>query len=59
MLNGCKRFGFFLWLSFWLPIIFGSARMALEEQEESEMGSATVLSLMNTVDDYVKQQNVF
>jgi elongation factor Tu len=38
-----------------LPIIFGSARMALEESEETDIGTGTVTQLMNTVDEYIKQ----
>ena len=33
--------------------------MALEESEESEMGTGTVAQLMNTVDEYIKQQSVY
>ncbi len=33
--------------------------MALEESEETEMGTGTVSQLMNTVDEYIKQRNVF
>lgn len=38
-----------------LPVIKGSARTALEEQEESELGTGSVLELMKTVDSYIKQ----
>lgn len=38
-----------------LPVIKGSARQALEEVEPSELGTKSVLTLMNTVDTYVKQ----
>jgi len=38
-----------------LPVIKGSARTALEETEESELGTISVVSLMNTVDTYIKQ----
>jgi len=38
-----------------LPVIKGSARTALEETEESELGTSSVVSLMNTVDTYIKQ----
>lgn len=38
-----------------LPVIKGSARTALEETEHTELGTCSVLELMNTVDSYVKQ----
>lgn len=38
-----------------LPVIKGSARMALEEQESSELGTESVKLLMNTVDTYIQQ----
>lgn len=37
-----------------LPMIFGSARKALEETEESEIGHESVVALMNMVDEYVQ-----
>ena len=33
--------------------------MALEESEETDIGTGTVTQLMNTVDEYIKQQNVY
>lgn len=41
--------------SYDLPMVFGSARVALEEDGESKLGSLSVLDLMNIVDDYIKQ----
>lgn len=38
-----------------LPVLKGSARTALEETEPTELGTQSVLELMNTVDTYVKQ----
>lgn len=38
-----------------LPVIKGSARRALEEDEASELGTTSVRLLMDTVDSYVKQ----
>ena len=38
-----------------LPVLKGSARTALEEEEKSDLGTYSVLELMNTVDTYVKQ----
>jgi len=38
-----------------LPVIKGSARMALEENEKTELGTSSVLFLMSIVDDYIKQ----
>lgn len=38
-----------------LPVLKGSARMALEETEPSELGTASVKQLMDTVDVYIKQ----
>lgn len=38
-----------------VPFIFGSARTALEEVNESELGSGSVYKLMNIVDEYVQQ----
>lgn len=38
-----------------LPMIFGSARKALEEDTPSEIGTARVEQLMAIVDDYIKQ----
>jgi len=37
-----------------LPMIFGSARRALEETEESVIGHDSVIELMDKVDDYVQ-----
>jgi len=37
-----------------LPMIFGSARRALEENEESDIGYKSIMTLMDTVDTYVK-----
>lgn len=38
-----------------LPVIKGSARTALEEDSESELGTGSVQELMRTVDQYIKQ----
>lgn len=38
-----------------VPVLAGSARMALEEIEPSEMGTNSVKNLMNVVDTYVQQ----
>lgn len=38
-----------------LPVIKGSARTALEENSESELGTGSVKELMKTVDQYIKQ----
>jgi elongation factor Tu len=38
-----------------LPVIKGSARTALEEDVPSELGTNSVLELMNTVDQFIKQ----
>lgn len=38
-----------------LPVIKGSARRALEEEEATELGTESVKLLMATVDSYVKQ----
>jgi len=38
-----------------LPVLGGSARLALEEEIPSELGSGSVKELMNTVDNYIKQ----
>lgn len=38
-----------------LPCIKGSARKALEEQSETELGTGSVRILMQTVDSYIKQ----
>lgn len=38
-----------------LPVHSGSARLALEEAEPSELGMKSVQALMNTVDTYIKQ----
>jgi elongation factor Tu len=38
-----------------LPVIKGSARTALEETEPTELGTASVIELMNIVDSYIKQ----
>jgi len=38
-----------------IPCIKGSARMALEEEEASFLGTDSVKKLMNTVDIYIKQ----
>jgi elongation factor Tu len=38
-----------------LPCIKGSARWALEENNESEVGTGSVRSLMDTVDTYIKE----
>jgi elongation factor Tu len=41
--------------SYDLPMIFGSARVALEEDTESKIGGLAILELMNIVDTYIKQ----
>lgn len=38
-----------------LPVLKGSARLALEESVPSDLGTASVKALMDTVDDYIKQ----
>jgi elongation factor Tu len=38
-----------------LPVVGGSARLALEESSPSELGTLSVQSLMNFVDNYIKQ----
>jgi len=38
-----------------LPVLGGSARQALEEETPSELGTNSVVILMNTVDSYIKQ----
>lgn len=38
-----------------LPVLAGSARMALTEDEPSKMGTESVMELMDKVDTYVKQ----
>jgi elongation factor Tu len=38
-----------------LPVLGGSARLALEETEYTDLGMKSVQVLMNTVDDYIKQ----
>lgn len=38
-----------------LPMIFGSARLALEEEHPSELGTKRIEMLMAVVDDYIKQ----
>jgi elongation factor Tu len=38
-----------------LPVIKGSARKALEEVHASEIGTESVQTLMDTVDEYIKQ----
>ena len=38
-----------------LPVLGGSARQALEEETSSELGTNSVMTLMNTVDNYIKQ----
>lgn len=38
-----------------LPVIKGSARTALEEEEESTMGTGSIKELMHQVDSYIKQ----
>jgi elongation factor Tu len=38
-----------------LPVVFGSARLALEEDVESKLGGESVLQLMKVVDEYIKQ----
>lgn len=38
-----------------LPVLGGSARLALEESEDSDLGMGSVKQLMDTVDTYVKQ----
>lgn len=38
-----------------LPVEGGSARMALEESEASDLGTGSVYKLMQVVDTYIKQ----
>jgi len=38
-----------------VPVLGGSARMALEEKEESKLGMESVRKLMDTVDEYIKE----
>lgn len=38
-----------------LPVVSGSARMALEEEEPTKLGTESVCKLMDTVDSYVQQ----
>jgi elongation factor Tu len=38
-----------------LPVIKGSARTALEEEQESEIGMISIRNLMKEVDNYIKQ----
>ena len=38
-----------------LPVLGGSAKLALEENEHSELGMISVKNLMNTVDVYIKE----
>jgi len=38
-----------------LPVTKGSARCALEEDEYSELGTGSILNLMESVDSYIKQ----
>lgn len=38
-----------------LPLIFGSARTALEENGSSRLGYESIVELMSTVDSYIKQ----
>ncbi len=38
-----------------LPVLGGSARLALEETEYTDLGMKSVQNLMNTVDNYIKQ----
>jgi len=38
-----------------LPVIRGSARIALEEIEPSDIGTNSILKLMDAVDSYIKQ----
>lgn len=37
------------------PVVKGSARQALNEDEDSDLGTGSVKLLMDTVDNYVKQ----
>jgi len=41
-----------------LPVIKGSARLALEEKEYSDLGMGSVQELMKTVDEYIPQPDV-
>lgn len=38
-----------------IPCIKGSARKALEEEDESDLGTGSVKILMDTVDSYIKE----
>ncbi|MAH60965.1 MAG: elongation factor Tu [Legionellales bacterium] len=40
---------------FELPVINGSAKLALEETEPSKLGNQSIIELMNNVDNYIKQ----
>lgn len=37
-----------------LPMVFGSARRALEEEDETDIGTGSVRELMNIVDSYIQ-----
>src|ERR1043165_3771668 len=38
-----------------LPVLGGSARLALEESEYTDLGMNSVIKLMDTVDNYIKE----
>lgn len=38
-----------------LPVVKGSARMALEEEEDSDIGTHSIAKLMEYVDNYILQ----
>ena len=38
-----------------VPVLGGSARRALEETDSSDLGTGSVIKLMETVDEYIKQ----
>ncbi len=42
-----------------LPVVKGSARSALEEEFETELGTGSVKELMNIVDTYINNLNVW
>lgn len=39
-------------------MIFGSARLALDEESPSEFGTKSIEQLMDVVDEYIKQRFV-
>ena len=41
-----------------IPFIFGSARKTLEESEESEIGTKSIIKLIDIVDNYIKYNHL-